>query len=205
VQKMFNEKTNGRLRLLNGLHEIAEDSSTVLFIRHGDRNNIPDGEFGNEIELNEVGILRSHEYGKALASKKINKIYTSPVTRCVQTAELIARGTGKEARVEQSSLLGQPGAFIYDEIAAGNSFMQMGANLLFERLLAGIRVEGNYPIVDGATTLSEFFQKETGQPGISIYVSHDLIIALYAYATFQKKYTIGSEWINYLDGLIIQL
>ncbi|MDR0506087.1 MAG: histidine phosphatase family protein [Dysgonamonadaceae bacterium] len=44
-----------------------------------------------------------------MSELKINKIFTSPVQRCVQTAEYIAKGYGKPLEITQSRELGDPG------------------------------------------------------------------------------------------------
>jgi hypothetical protein len=203
MQKMQYEKACCDLKLLNGLHEITVNTTNALFIRHGDRNKIPEGEFGNDVELNEIGINRSTAYGEALKSQNVNKIYTSPIKRCVQTAHFIAKGMSRAIPIEHTSLLGDPGAFVYDGRIAGQNYLKMGSNHFYESLLEGIPIEGNYPIAKGAEIINSFFEQTSEKSGINIYVSHDMIIALYAFAAFGKRYS-HTNWVKYLEGLIIQ-
>lgn len=199
------EKTRFRLKLIDSIHEWNEELPAIMFIRHGDRNKIPDGEFGNEVELNETGFARARDLGVTLARYRINRLFTSPIIRCVQTAMAISAGCGKEIPVEPSTLLGDPGAFVNDGHAAGQTYMRLGFRKFYQDLLNGVPLDGNLPIVEGAGILTNFFRQTSELTGLNIYVSHDMIVALYAYATFGKKYEPDVNWVKYLGGLIFQL
>ena len=45
----------------------------AIILRHGDRDDIPSGEFGIEILLNEKGIERSILFGNQLKNKKLSE------------------------------------------------------------------------------------------------------------------------------------
>ncbi|HQP05048.1 MAG TPA: histidine phosphatase family protein [Bacteroidales bacterium] len=205
MQEMQYEATGNKLTLLNGLHEITSMGSYAIFIRHADRYKIPEREFGNEIELNEAGFRRSIEYGKALSHLKINQIFSSPIKRCIQTAENIVLGYNKTLPIILTKHLGDPGAFTSDGKLAGESFQNMEFNNLYNMLISGELVRGNRPLQEGASILNEYISINAVPEGVNIFVTHDLIVALYAYAQFGKKYTPGTDWVNYLDGLIIKI
>jgi len=204
MQKMSNEKTCSKLVLLNTIEEIENSGSYSIFLRHADRYEIPAGEFGNEIELNELGFRRSLEYGKSLSKFKINKIFTSPVKRCIQTAEHIRDGIGRNIPIEITNILGDPGAFVEDGKLAGESFLTHGFEYCYESLLLQIPLSGNRNIFEGAEILNDFFEKNSEDKGINVFISHDMIVALYSYAAFQKKYELGENWVKYIGGLFIQ-
>lgn len=205
MQEMQHEKTRLKLELIEDIRELNAELPSILFIRHGDRNKIPDGEFGNDVELNEKGLSRSKELGISLANHRINKIFTSPIIRCVQTAQAISEGIGRDVPIEQSTLLGHPGAFVYDGHAAGQTYLQLGFRRFYQSLLNGIPLAGNLPIHEGAEILTNFFIHTSFNPGLNIHVSHDMIVALYAHAMFRKTYEPDINWIKYLDGVIFQL
>ncbi|GHT45132.1 hypothetical protein AGMMS49965_21820 [Bacteroidia bacterium] len=87
----------------------SESNKLSLLIRHADRNKIPSGSFGNEVMLNETGKANALKFGEALSDLKINKIMTSPIGRCVQTAEFIAKGYGQAIDIIETKALGAPG------------------------------------------------------------------------------------------------
>ena len=105
MQIMQYEKTKAGTTPLTGLDEIEAVGSYSIFIRHGDRDKIPEGEFGNEVELNDLGFHRSFEYGTFLKQFKIKKIYSSPIIMCVQTAKTIRKGYGENVPIELTTLL----------------------------------------------------------------------------------------------------
>jgi len=204
MQKMQYEKTCSKFLLLNGIGEIKDTGTYNIFIRHGDRDKIPDGEFGNEVELNSLGKYRSVEYGIEISNMRINTIYTSPIKRCVQTAENIVQGLGRRIPIELTTLLGDPGAFVYDGKLAGEKYMELGFEICYNSLLNHVPVEGNRDIAEGAALLNDFFNRAAVKDGVNIFISHDMIVALYAFETFGQKYTLGENWVKYLGGLILK-
>jgi len=192
------------MKLLNSISEIKKRDTCVLFLRHADRNKIPDGEFGNDVELNEKGFERALNYGSQLKQYEIAEVYSSPITRSVQTAEQILKGYESQMAIEKTKLLGDPGAFVYDDKEAGEQFMKQGFKVFYEKLLNQEPIPGNYNIYEGAQYLTDFFHKIKRQNKLCVCVSHDMIIALYAFAVFNKKYQLHINWVKYLEGLIIK-
>ncbi|GHU68639.1 hypothetical protein FACS189413_06020 [Bacteroidia bacterium] len=62
--------------------------------------------------LNEAGKANALKFGEALSDLKINKIMTSPIGRCVQTAKFIAKGYGQAIDIIETKALGAPGLHI---------------------------------------------------------------------------------------------
>ncbi|MBK7214694.1 MAG: histidine phosphatase family protein [Bacteroidales bacterium] len=204
MQKMPNEKTRSKLSLLNNKQEINYSGTYSIFLRHADRYKIPEGEFGNDIELNEMGFSRSVEFGKSISALKINRIFTSPVKRCIQTAEHIRKGLGKNIPIEITKILGDPGAFVEDDKLAAESFLSHGFEYCYESLLSQLPLPGNRNIIEGAEILTDFIEKSSENEGVNVFISHDMIVALYAYAAFKRKYELGENWVKYIDGLYIK-
>lgn len=205
MQKMYDEKTFVKLKLVDGLRDLNDDLPAIMFIRHGDRNKIPDGEFGNDVELNETGWSSSQALGTLLKNHQVNKIYTSPIIRCVQTAKSISSGIGKDIPIEYSAFLGHPGAFVYDGHAAGQTYLRLGFRRFYHDLLNGVPLDGNLPVTEGSEILTNFFKSTSAAPGLNIHVSHDMIVALYAFGTFRKTFMPDVNWVRYLEGVIFQL
>jgi broad specificity phosphatase PhoE len=111
------------MNIIEELKKHRIESKLAMMIRHGDREKIPAGEHGNEVLLNKEGEENSFALGKSLHNYPINKILTSPIQRCVQTAEFIASGYGKELEIIQTTCLGAPGLHITDDALAGEYFL----------------------------------------------------------------------------------
>lgn len=205
MQTMQDETTRCKLSLISKLSDIEPNGRYALFIRHADRDKIPAGEFGDEVELNSLGFGNSVRYGKLLSHLKINKIFSSPIKRCLQTADYISIGYGQDINIQQSTLLGDPGAFVNDAKLAGRMYLEMGFAPMYEKLISGMVIPGNRNLNEAAGILNNMIISNSDPEGINIYVTHDLIVALFAYALFGKEYTPGTDWVKYLDGLIIKI
>ncbi|NJN78882.1 MAG: histidine phosphatase family protein [Saprospiraceae bacterium] len=121
---------------------MKENEKISLLLRHADRDDIPQGSFGNEILLNEKGKQNAQSLGKNLSESKINRIFTSPVERCVQTAEYITKGYGNSVEIIETVALGAPGLHISDEKIAGEFFLEYGFYEMYKRIYARQRNSG---------------------------------------------------------------
>jgi len=180
-----------------------EANKLSLLIRHGDRDSIPNGSFGNEVLLNEKGKQNSIEFGKGLIDLKVNKILTSPVSRCIQTAEHIVKGYGKNIDIIETTALGAPGLHINDEKIAGEFFLKYGFDEMYRRFLNGESIPGIPSANEINQSINNFIDTNTDSNGITIFVSHDMLIAFYHYSIDKTIYT-KENWVNYLSGLILK-
>jgi broad specificity phosphatase PhoE len=181
----------------------SDEHRLSLLIRHADRDQIPEGSFGNEVLLNEMGIYNSLKFGESLAELKVNRIFTSPVGRCVQTSEQISKGYGKSIEIIETTALGDPGIPIFDDKLAGEYYLQHGGFGMYRHFTEGKKISGILPIEEIKITMTDFISKNTTEKGITLFVSHDMIIAMYHYCLNKKIYT-QENWVNYLSGLILK-
>ena len=80
---------------------------TFFLIRHGETEYVKKGLLSGRmpgIHLNEVGLRQANELAAALGSAPIAAIYSSPLERAIETAELIARARGLEVQPAPSLL-----------------------------------------------------------------------------------------------------
>lgn len=185
------------------LKHYSESSQISLLIRHGDRDKIPQGSFGNEILLNEKGKQNSLKFGENIAGMRINKILTSPVHRCVQTAEFIAKGYGKEIEIIETKALGDPGLHITNEKTAGEFFLRYGFDEMYNRFVNEIEIPGVPNAKEFNRSFTNHLVENTNQNGLTIFVTHDMLIAFYHYSLNKTIYT-KEDWIKYLSGLILK-
>lgn len=185
------------------LKHYSDKAKLSLLIRHGNRDKIPKGTFGNEVMLNEEGIYNSRKFGESLAELPINKILTSPIGRCVQTAEYIQKGYGQSIEIIETKALGAPGLHISDEDIAGEFFIKYGSNGLYQKAIQGDEIPGIPKAEDLHQSISNFLIKQSNENGITIFVTHDMLIALYHYSINRTVYT-KENWVNFLSGLILK-
>ena len=191
------------MKILDTIPEINMNDKIALLLRHADRDSIPNNEFGNEVLLNNKGIRHAIEYGVGLKPNKISKIYTSPIRRCVQTAEYIMQGYGKEFPIIETVALGDPGLHVVDAKKVGAYYLKYGFWEMYDAFK-------NRELTDGFPTFEELkvgindFIEHNSEEGLTLYITHDAVIAFYAYVANIKEYT-ELNWVNYLEGLTFKL
>lgn len=174
-----------------------------LLLRHADRDDIPPGTFGNEILLNQKGKLNAQRFGESLSGRKINRILTSPIGRCVQTAEFITKGYGSSIEIFETTALGAPGLHISEEKIAGEFFLQYGFDEMYKRFIQGKNVPGIPNISELNYRISNFINENSTENGTTIFITHDMLIAFYHFSLCKKVYT-KDNWINYMTGLTLK-
>jgi broad specificity phosphatase PhoE len=171
-----------------------------LLLRHADRDDIPKGSFGAEILLNEKGKQNAQIFGEKMSERKINRIYTSPVGRCVQTAEYITKGYGSSIEIIETTSLGAPGLHISDERIAGDFFLQYGFDKMYKRFMQGKEIPGIPNINELNYRITNFINENSTENGTTIFITHDMLIAFYHFSINKKVYT-KDNWIDYMTGL----
>lgn len=188
------------------IQEIKKHSAPkiALLMRHGDREQIPSGEFGNEIMLNEKGKQRSIEFGEGLKEFPVVKIYTSPIPRCVQTAQLISQGFGKDLEIIQSKCLGDPGLHTLDEKIAGEFYLEHGFHEMLRRFVNNEDIPGVPDIKQLKDTMTDFLTSSTNDDGLTVFVTHDSLIAMFQHCVDGTIYTVDN-WVDYLEGMVFKI
>ena len=190
--------------IINKLKDYNENAKIALIIRHADRELIPKGEIGNEILINEKGVKNSMEFGKLLKQYNVNKIFTSPISRCVQTSEIITKGYDKNIEIIKSNALGDPGLHVSNEKEAGDFYLKFGFDEMYKRYKNNQEIPGVPKPSELKELMTNFIKTNTNQKGITIFVTHDSVIAFYVFALNRKTYT-KDNWINYLSGMILEI
>lgn len=180
---------------------------TLLIIRHAERPTIQDGTVGNELSLTSNGVHETKRLAKSLP-REILSIESSPILRCIQTAELIAEHHELPlTSIGRSNLLGDPGFIIEDAELAWTNWVEKGAEAVNEHLLSGNSVWPGFRDLDEAVAQMrrsiEAMLTESDD-GVHVWVTHDTIVATLA-SRLQKTPLTLKEWPDYLGGLTIQL
>lgn len=182
------------------LSDIDNNNKNIALIRHTERYEIPDGELGNDVNITPNGIKMANDFGKLLKNKNLLKIYTSPVKRCVHTAGIIVEGYGKNIEIVSSSMLGNPSAYIKDSKLA---FEKMNETSFFNGyldLINGKERPGFYSLQEGSERLDNFMKETSSENGLTLYISHDIVILYYIFFKTQKIYS-QENWLDFLDGI----
>ncbi|MDO5844008.1 MAG: histidine phosphatase family protein [Methanocorpusculum sp.] len=173
------------------LSETKFDSAVIL-IRHAEREPFLKGEPGNSKMLTARGEKSAIDFGKAVPEIKAS--YSSPMTRCVRTAELIA---GKNT---PTTMLGDPGAFIFNNAMSHEFYVKNPTKTSILRYVKDGVLPGHYPIKEGAQRLFEFL-KSVAEDGVVLCVTHDAFTA--AFISETTGYDFTDDWVGFLEGCIL--
>lgn len=191
---------------IQGMNALPSHISTGIplagvLLRHAEKE-IVSSQFGNEANITERGQKDCRRLKKALDNKKI-MIYSSPLKRCIQTAELLSPVS---KTISTNELLGNPGFLITDTIQAEPYFLKNTPLQIAMHLLnnspnppgfchstpTAIRVFMNH-------ILEEIYREPT-QPEISLFITHDIMLSVILGYFFPLS-TLEYLWPDYLEGL----
>lgn len=182
-------------------------SKKLILLRHAERPEIPEGEVGNELSITDQGrtdtVLLSRKFENVIG------ISSSPILRCLQTAEIIAETSGLDkTHINKSIDLGDPGFFIADASAAWDSWQKYGSIGVNKRLLSGKTDgwKGFKPLEQASRSFSHLIlnKLQSCDEGTHLWVTHDTILAAFASWALPNNLTLDS-WPNYLGYLEMEL
>jgi broad specificity phosphatase PhoE len=184
------------------LQPYSENDKISLLIRHSNRYDIQSDTNGIDVLLTEEGKINASHLGEKLSKYRINKIITTPVKRCIETAEYIAKGYGKNIQITPSDTFGS--LHITNWQLANEFFNTRGYEKWYRNIVADTPTQGICNSNQYKQLMTNFIVENTDSTGITIFVSHDFLIAFYHYALNRTIYTMFSDWVNYLSGLIFK-
>lgn len=163
----------------------------IVLLRHAHRENIPPHSFGNDIPITIEGEQAAIKWGRAQCQLPFERIESSEVLRCQQTAKCIQLGLQKQMSLNFSPLLGNPGAFVDDSKAAAELFTQFSLADIMKNLAKGCELKGMHKISIGVHRfLNELLFREEK---LRLLITHDSIMIPLCCYLFQsidiEKYT----------------
>ncbi len=183
---------------------IPPGSSYAILVRHAERPPFRVRRLGNNVPITACGASDSVKFGGDPCIRSVTGAYSSPVLRCVQTANKILEGARLgHLRVTTRSALGEPGSYIRNRWAAGRHFILRDAPGVIEEYIAKGKLDGFLPLKEGSTALLSSILRDIGpENSRNLYVSHDAVIAPFIYYYTGEKFG-RDHWLNFLDGVII--
>lgn len=156
-----------------------------------------------DCQLTDEGRQNTHELALRLKELMgVEQIMTSPVPRCVVTADILAAGL-EVTSVQQSTLLGHPGAYIQDGSLAGVAFENDSVYGVVEKQLAGKDLPGFRNINVAQRLIVNQLVDDFRSGFQTLYVSHDVILSCLLGGLFGLP--MGQDcWVNYLQGCVVE-
>ncbi len=182
--------------------KIVQGKKNVLLIRHAERYAFKDGQLGNDVSITDNGITTAVNFGKSLRDKGLVKIFTSPVKRCVQTAERIKEGLADDVQIVESQALGMPSTYIENDKIAGKYLTKTDFYNGYLSYVNGGKRPGFYSLSEGSERLETFLKSTSCDKKLTLYISHDSIVSFFIF--YKTKYVFTREnWLNFLDGILL--
>ncbi len=179
---------------------------SVFLCRHAEKHIVPGASSDLSVSITEEGQLESEKFGQLFSKKygQIKHIQSSPILRCLETAQAFAHGC-KAAGIENisSEKLGDPGVFVQDGELAGCSFDKFGACGVVQKYLAREKIPGMRPLEEAMELLLEDIVTDINQQsGPNLFVTHDAVLSAFVGALTGEKID-ESNWFGYLEGVCI--
>jgi len=178
----------------------------LILLRHAERPNIPDNEIGNDVSLTKQGIHQTKQFADAL-EQPIISISSSPIPRCMQTADIIARCCNHNKPIKKSTLLGDPGFFIKNPDLAWTHWQSKGHEAVNQYLLNGKdQWLGFYPFDDAINHMKTKIidQLKKTNSGLHLWITHDTILAAFSSRVLPQPLTLN-KWPDFLGFIDIYL
>ena len=183
---------------------VPEDVNVSLVIRHAESKEIPVGTFGHNVNLTAQGLQAAEQLGAALSEKRTINVVSSPVPRCVQTAQGILDGAGSSAEIITDRRLGDPGAFIVDPEIAGPLFLELPIpEIARHQLQDATPLPGMRRTKEGVAIFLDLVTKKLGGNGrLDMFVTHDVILAVLVGSILGLTIE-ETGWPDFLEGLLV--
>lgn len=171
----------------------------ILLIRHAEKS------LTEKQNLTKQGLNDALNYGKKLKHQNIyfDEIISSPVKRCMQTAEKIIKGLNFKIIIQKSHLLGNPGIFVVDDKKAATAFDKFSVCEVINIIIEREKLSGFLPIHEACMPMINEIQTKIALNKSVLYISHDAIIMPFISYISKIKAIHESNIINYLEGYVV--
>lgn len=185
---------------LRRLATVPADRPVALLLRHSVREDLPPGDLGYGHPITPLGARLAGEFG-ALLRGRLLTLHSSPLQRCLHTAEQLRAVSESRLPIVEDRMLGDPGAYVLDKQIAADNWLRLGSEGIMARL---VEADGSLPGTrlpdEGAHRLVRHMLDTAGtRPGLHVFVSHDILVAITA-ARFVGAPTETDRWPRYLEG-----
>lgn len=188
------------------LEELPDDRPVAVLLRHAERGFLADGPAGYDVSITEAGRQAAIRLGGRLRGR-VHTIRSSPILRCIQTAEALCEGMRNGAEgmtILPDTLLGDPGVFVADAVLAGQTWAQLGNPAMLQALMEGATpLPGLHPPEAAAWRLLQHLLEHSGRvPGLAIFVTHDTVLAPLV-ARIRGRALSKEHWPGFLDAACV--
>ncbi|MDO5768315.1 MAG: histidine phosphatase family protein [Psychrobacter sp.] len=194
--------------MMRSVDLLPEDKRLLLFTRHSLRERSDGNGFASyQLPLTPKGRVLAKSWGRWLAthlpySMDVDSL-SSPIRRCLDTAELMQEGAGLRRDIIHQSLLVEPGSLVTKPELASQVFKSIGAlNFINEFLLGNIAGTKN-ACQGGLDILSLFYHNQPNIGELKLAVSHDTLLAAFLAVMFDLPKIEWNDWPKMMEGMFL--
>lgn len=197
--------------LRSSLGMLPEGKPISLLTRHSLRENADQAIVSYRAPLTKEGVELARQWGSEI-TKPIAGIYSSPVGRCVETANALLAGAreelnpkpeSKQIDVQISTILAEPGCFVHDINPVGPQFLRIGPVDFFNRHI-NEAFEGLLSPREGSCNLLNYLRSTQAHAGsLVVHVTHDTILAAFIYHLIESERIDDELWPWMLEGTFL--
>lgn len=185
------------------INELLRVSGNVkLLLRHAERPSLKNNPFPDDVNLTDKGIKDAIALGESLCNM-LGAIYSSPITRCVQTATLIA-SSSEDSILQTSDILGY--SFVDDEKEASEKFACFNLKQIVLKILLNSKIKGFVSKTEGVKNILDLLFMTGGRNDtIDVYCTHDMHISIldgFMMNQYQTISDISLAWPKMLEGML---
>ena len=190
-------------RTLVLLDQVPDGAAVAIVLRHAEREEIAPGAFGNDVPLTHHGRQSAERLGAGLSSRPVDIVKSSPLPRCMQTADAVIAGAGWKVSAAPEPLLGDPGPFVVEPELAGRIFLDLGIEEIVRQQLAEDEPPSGMRSTSSGVNLvlRELASALNGPATASVFVTHDAVLAVLVGHLYGLPVQ-GFPWPDYLDALV---
>ena len=194
--------------MIPSVNLLPDNKRLILFTRHSLRERSDGNGFASyQLPLTPKGRVLAKSWGRWLAghlpySLDVDSI-SSPIARCIDTAQLMQEGAGLQRSVTHQSLLVEPGSLVTEPEVAGAIFKEIGVLNFINRFLQG-NLEGTKNAHQGGLDiLSLFYQHQPQQGHLLLAVSHDTLLSAFLAVMLDVVEIDWNDWPKMMEGVFL--
>jgi hypothetical protein len=174
-----------------------------LVVRHAERPLFKGLKAPHDVSITDKGMREAERLGGLLdqSGLTIRGCSSSPVRRCIQTAELIGAGNGYKGKVETSPTLGGSGLFMDDGEELDHTLDTYTLEEIIGGQLRGRKVPGMRPLESGLKIFMGQVMSDRSRD-FEVFVSHDLFVCPAVHYLTETDYSAAGNT-GFLEGFFI--
>ncbi|MGO2214459.1 histidine phosphatase family protein [Psychrobacter alimentarius] len=194
--------------MISSVRLLPEGERLILFTRHSLRERSDGNGFASyQLPLTPKGRVLAKSWGRWLSghlpySLDVDSI-SSPIGRCIDTAQLMQEGAGLRRDIAHQSLLVEPGSLVTEPDIATPIFKEIGVLNFINRFLQG-NLEGTKNAYQGGLDiLSLFYQNQPQHGHLMLAVSHDTLLSAFLAVMFDVVEIDWNDWPKMMEGVFL--